>query len=164
MITVEENREKLRIRARIWRSNHRWIGTYNEIRRRCENIHSEHYKYYGGKGIKNLLTKDDLKILWFRDKAYLMKKPSISRRDHNKNYTVRNSFYEELSDNCRKVQLGKPRSEATKEKLRLFNTGRKLTEAHKLKIGESQKGRIFSIEHRQHLREAGKLAWKKRKL
>jgi hypothetical protein len=152
-----------RMRSRRWRANHRWMETYYSVSRRCEDVKFKHYKYYGGKGIKNLMSKDDFKILWFRDKAYLMDQPSISRRDHDKDYTIENSFYEELKDNCRKVQLGKPRSDMTKEKLRKFNTGRKLTVNHKLSISRGLKGRIFSDEHKEHLRESAKLAWKKRK-
>lgn len=40
-------------------------------------------------------------MLWFRDKAYKMVKPSIDRKDANKNYTIDNCRYIELKENYR---------------------------------------------------------------
>ena len=51
-----------------------WIKTYNNIIGRCNYKKSRYYK----KRIKCLITKNELKILWFRDKAYTMKRPSIT--------------------------------------------------------------------------------------
>ena len=73
-----------------------WKFYHNKIKTRCENPKSDKFKYYGGKGIKNQLTIEDVKFLWFRDKAYLMKKPSIDRIKSDKNYTL---------DNCRFLEM-----------------------------------------------------------
>ncbi len=47
------------------------------------------------------MTVEDFRILWFRDKAYLMKKPSIHRINNDKGYTKSNCKFIELSENSR---------------------------------------------------------------
>lgn len=76
-------------------SKYPWKGTWSSINSRCNYpIH-----HYWKKGIKNYLKKDDLKFLWFRDKAYNMKKPSIDRIDNDGHYTLENCRYIELREN-----------------------------------------------------------------
>lgn len=70
----------------------RWDKTYRTIYNRC-------YCKYRKSGIKCLITPSELKILWFRDKAYLMNQPSIDRIDTYGNYTFENCRYIELSEN-----------------------------------------------------------------
>jgi len=43
-----------------------------------------------------------LKELWFRDKAYNLKRPSIDRKNNNEDYTF---------ENCRFIELGKNTAE-----------------------------------------------------
>ena len=92
-----------------WRKHHRktypWIYVYQDIKRRCENKNRKDYTRYGGKGIKCLITKIELKILWFRDEAYTMEKPSIDRKNSKKNYTFDNCQFIELSENSRKDNI-----------------------------------------------------------
>lgn len=92
-----------------WRKNHRklypWIYLYQDIKRRCENKNRKDYSRYGGKNIKCLITKDEIEELWFRDKAYLMKKPSIDRKKSNKDYIFDNCQFIELSENSRKDNI-----------------------------------------------------------
>ncbi len=74
-----------------------WEKTYKYIHKRCtKKIKPKHYE-----NILNEITKEELKILWFRDKAYDMKKPSIDRIDSKNNYTLDNCRYLELSENSR---------------------------------------------------------------
>jgi hypothetical protein len=82
-----------------------WIYLYQDIKRRCENKNRKDYIRYGAKGIKCKITKDEIKFLWFRDKAYLMEKPSIDRKDNNGNYTLDNCQFIELSENSRKDNI-----------------------------------------------------------
>jgi hypothetical protein len=82
-----------------------WYIKWDTVRKRCS------YKsgLYAIKGIKNLLTCEDVKFLWFRDKAYLMKKPSIDRINTKGNYEIRNCRFIELSENCRQGGLSAKR-------------------------------------------------------
>lgn len=63
-----------------------WKKILDGIKQRCNNPRVERYKNYGGRGIKCLITAEELKTLWFRDKAYEMKRPSIDRIDNDGNY------------------------------------------------------------------------------
>ena len=69
----------------------------DHIRERCNNASRPMYRYYGARGIKCLLTVQDLKFLWDRDKAANMVKPSIHRLDPDANYTLDNCVYIEWS-------------------------------------------------------------------
>lgn len=72
-----------------------WKATLSSIRNRV--------KFQPGyRHVKCLITAEELKILWFRDKAYLMEKPSIDRKNNRGNYTFKNCQYLEMLDNCRK--------------------------------------------------------------
>jgi len=71
----------------------------NSIKTRCEYPKAINYKYYGGKGIKCLLSLDDIKFLWKRDNADTLKKPSIDRIDSNGNYELSNCRFVELRQN-----------------------------------------------------------------
>jgi len=74
------------------------IGIIN----RCENKNSKIYQYYGGRGIKCLITEEELKKLWFRDKAYDMERPSIDRINNDGDYMFDNCRFIELSENIGK--------------------------------------------------------------
>ena len=96
----------MRMKGKAWYKNHPWIITYTQSQQRCNNPKHKFYKYYGGRGIKMLMKPNDLKYLWFRDKVYLMKKPSIDRINNNGNYTLKNCQYIELSENVGKDRMG----------------------------------------------------------
>ena len=74
-----------------------WLKVYHSIISRCTGKDTKYYK----KGIKNFLLVEDIKKLWFRDKAYLLKRPSIDRKENNKHYTFDNCRFIELSENSR---------------------------------------------------------------
>ncbi len=122
----EANKEKVSKKSVEWHRQNPWHSKYYAIKYRCENPKNDHYKYYGAKGIKNLITKNQIKRLWFRDKASLMKKPSIDRKNSNGHYEY---------SNCRFIELSLNSS--------LAWTGRKHTEETKNKISEKAKGRIL---------------------
>ena len=94
---VRKNKEKINKRRKEYRKKVPWKTTYDRVKQRCNNTKATGYKDYGGRGIKCLITEHEIKKLWFRDKAYLLKKPSIDREDNDGNYTY---------DNCRFIELG----------------------------------------------------------
>jgi hypothetical protein len=74
-----------------------WKNIFKGILQRCEHPKNKAYKYYGGRGIKCLITESEIKFLWFRDKAFTMKKPSIDRKENDGNYCI---------ENCRFIEQG----------------------------------------------------------
>lgn len=74
-----------------------WIKYWYNARRRCRDKNLQYWYMYGGRGIKCLITKEEIKKLWFRDKAYLMKQPSIDRKDSDKHYTYDNCQFLEMN-------------------------------------------------------------------
>lgn len=101
-------------KAEIYRARQRkkyyaypWINTYRHIQQRCENPKSANYKRYGAKGIKKLISIQELKKLWFRDKGWTLKHQSIERKNPKGNYTFRNCEYIEMAENLRRRWHGK---------------------------------------------------------
>jgi hypothetical protein len=79
-----------------------WKYLLFQIKQRCENLKNTSYKYYGGRGIQCLITEDEIKFLWFRDRAFELEKPSIDRIDNDGNYCIENCQFLEIGDNVRK--------------------------------------------------------------
>lgn len=86
--------------------NKKWAKIFYDIKQRCTNPNDTGYKYYGGKGIKCKITKEEIKQLWFRDNADNLKEPSIDREDSKKDYVY---------DNCRFIELSLNRQRANKD-------------------------------------------------
>lgn len=99
------NKEKILKRNRVRLQKSPWIATLYNIRERCNCKTHKKYHRYGGRGIKCLITADELKELWFRDKAYLLAKPSIDRQDNDGNYEYSNCKYMEIGENSLKMNL-----------------------------------------------------------
>lgn len=76
-----------------------WYMSFYDAKRRCEIKTHTSYKNYGGKGIKFLMTLADFEYIWKRDKAHLMKKPSIDRINNDGNYELSNCRFIELKEN-----------------------------------------------------------------
>jgi hypothetical protein len=97
-----KNKDKIAIKDKEQRIKFPWKRVLRNIKKRCNNKNTQYYKYYGGKGIKCLITEEELKELWFRDKAYDMEKPSIDRKKSNKDYIFDNCQFIEQSLNSKK--------------------------------------------------------------
>lgn len=67
----------------------------SSIKQRCENPNAKRYHRYGGRGIKNLISREDINFLWDRDNASSLKNPSIDRIDNDGNYIL---------DNCQIIE------------------------------------------------------------
>lgn len=84
-----------------------WLKNYRSIKYRC----SKNWRggAYFKRGIKFNLTKEDMRILWIRDRAHEMKNPSIDRVDNEGNYEFYNCRFIELVDNSKrpKTRIGK---------------------------------------------------------
>lgn len=97
-----KNRERLR-GIKAWRQKHdlvyRLRSILRTIQQRCEDPRHASYKWYGGRGIQNFLTFDDVRFMWERDGAGKMAKPSIDREDRDDDYTFDNCCFRELKDN-----------------------------------------------------------------
>ena len=80
-----------------WRKEHPFHKTCQGMRYRCK-----HNKTYIRKGIKCLITPQEVEKLWNRDKGWLLKYPSIDRRDNSGDYIYDNCQFIELVENTLK--------------------------------------------------------------
>lgn len=80
-----------------WRDRNPSYNLLRYARERCTRVSHEHYKFYGGKGIKCLLTWPQMKKLWERDGGDKLYRPSIERKDPTGHYEF---------DNCEVIELG----------------------------------------------------------
>lgn len=90
------------LQDKIYRKKHPYKTILGQIKTRCENKHYPEFYLYGGRGIKCLITIDEIRQLMKRDGYWGMKRPSIDRKDNNDNYTFENCQFIELSENCSK--------------------------------------------------------------
>jgi len=79
-----------------------WYFSYSSAKSRCTNPNVKYYHRYGGRGIKFLMTREDVAYLWGRDKAELMDNPTIDRIDNDGNYELSNCCFIEKSLNSTK--------------------------------------------------------------
>lgn len=89
---LSSTKEKKREYMRTYFLKNPWMKHLDLSRSRCKNC-----KYYFG--IKNTLTKDEIKRLWFRDKAWDLEIPSLNRIEGKNGYSFDNCEFIELSIN-----------------------------------------------------------------
>lgn len=99
-----------------------WVRAYRSIRYRCL---TKSHKYCQ-MGIKPLITKEELKVLWFRDEAYNLIMPSIDRKNSSLHYTF---------DNCRFIELKENQSQGTISRWHKFHEAKKINPNIKSKTG-----------------------------
>ena len=101
-----------------------WVGRYRNAVNRCTNPLCDKFYLYGGKGIEVEMTMEDMEYLWFRDQAGNMEKASISRKDHDENYTIDNCEFIEQREHSSRDGKGRTtpsadRKKAAREKVRI---------------------------------------------
>lgn len=101
--SITRDRKKDNLYAKQRHSKYPCIKRFQAIKQRCNNPKCSDYKKYGAKDIKCMITLKELEQIWRRDKAYLMKRPSIDRKDSKGNYIYSNCRFIELSENSRRV-------------------------------------------------------------
>lgn len=79
-------------KKRLARERHPWIVNHDGAIARCRRR-----KEYINKNIKYEMTREEVKKLWFRDKAYQMFCPTIHRKNNNGNYVFNNCEFLEKS-------------------------------------------------------------------
>lgn len=110
--------EKRRADAAVYRRAHPLKHLLWSVNARCNNPSSTGYAYYGGKGIRCLLTIEDLEYLWERDGAALMACPSIDRVDSGGHYCRSNCRFLEKSENSRLMGVArKPGAKLTQRQV-----------------------------------------------
>lgn len=88
-------KEMLRLQRVRYKKSRPWMVGYLNAQKRCNCPKNISYRYYGARGIKFRLTRDECEELWFRDEAYLLKRPSIDRINSKGDY---------IKDNCRFIE------------------------------------------------------------
>ena len=102
-------RSKLRVKERsilYWKRHplrKRLFTVLAAIRQRCRNSRCKSYQYYGAKGIQCFLTLDELVLLWKRDNAFRLKRPSVDRINPCGNYELVNCQFLSHSENGKKA-------------------------------------------------------------
>lgn len=94
-----KNKKRKHKATMIWHKNHPWVVAYNSAKNRCLNPKLHNYHRYGGRGILFNLTRKEVKQLWLRDKAWLLKIPTLDRKDNDGNYELSNCRFIEMHEN-----------------------------------------------------------------
>lgn len=98
--STEEFKKKDRERRKAYHAKQPWRVFWESACARCLP-----HAQYGKRGIGCYLTLDQVKTIWFQDKAYLLSRPSIDRIDTKRDYTFGNVQFIELSDNLNKPKM-----------------------------------------------------------
>lgn len=95
----------------------RYLKARRNAKRRCNDPKNNRYQYYGAKGIKMLLTLEDILFIASRDQADGMKKPQLHRKKSWLNYTVGNCEFMEASLHSTLTHTGAKRSKEARAKM-----------------------------------------------
>jgi hypothetical protein len=78
-----------------------WVKFVCWAQNRCKSNDPKRAPYYKEKGITCSLTVDEAEILWVRDRAGKMTKPSLDRKDSTLGYHFENCRFREFGLNVR---------------------------------------------------------------
>lgn len=94
-----KNKKKLAEKTHIKNKKFPEKRILTAIKQRCNNPKNPSYHRYGGRGIKCLLTKEEIRQLMIRDCYWDMQKPSIDRINNDGNYKYNNCRFIEREEN-----------------------------------------------------------------
>lgn len=94
-----KNKEKRKEYNKMFEDKNPWYKNYRAAKKRCYPSAK-----YGRRGIRFLMTLEDFKLLWDRDKASLMKRPTINRIKSNENYILANCEFMEFALNVKQAK------------------------------------------------------------
>jgi len=107
---VEKHKEQVNEYRRKYFKTTPWARTRGSIKNRIKRGKKGESGFCSYANAKCLISTAELKELWFRDKGYEMKNPSIDRIDPSKDYTKDNCRYLEMKENrarAKRVYKGK---------------------------------------------------------
>lgn len=92
-------------RTKAFEAKNPWYRAWQSAKQRCENPKGAGFKWYGGRGIKFRLSKEDVSFLWDRDAAQYQSSPSLDRINSHDDYSLENCRFIEKSENCRRARV-----------------------------------------------------------
>lgn len=119
---VEYNRSRKDIIVQAMRDLRKrkpWINSFHNAKARCTNTSAHFYPRYGGRGIKFMLTHDEVECLWKRDNAASMRRPSLDRIDNDGHYEFSNCHFMSASDHARKSAADRWKQKHAKQVLQI---------------------------------------------
>lgn len=99
----EKNKRRLYLENRKYLVENPWYSSWTKLKDRCRNKNAHNYKWYGGKGIKVRISREEIAYLWGRDNASSLRRPTIDRIDSDKDYCISNCRFIEASENTRRA-------------------------------------------------------------
>lgn len=111
------------------------INTFVNMRRRCQDNRNDHFSRYGGRGIKLIWSShkefrsDMEQALLDAIEQYPGQRLSIDRINNDGHYCKENCRWIPLSENSRKDNLGKPKTDAHRQAMSKSRKGKPQTEA-----------------------------------
>ena len=94
---------------------HPAVFTFYRARSRCNSSKNDAYRWYGGKGIKFLLTKKEVLLAWDRDNAANMIHPTIDRKNSMGDYVFDNIRFIEHHHNLERMNEDRGKNRFLKE-------------------------------------------------
>ena len=147
-----------------------WARHLETAKARCNNKKRKGYNYYGGKGIRVLINLKKIKYLWFKYKAFDLKRPSLDRIDSNRHYTIKNCQFIEHCENCRKDNLGEKcyfakltEKEVIEIKLMHKKGVKQVDLARRFNVAYGTIRSIISGRNWKHVKIKGGVKWKRKK-
>jgi hypothetical protein len=95
----EDNKEILKQKRKDELILKPWRNSYFNAKQRCNNENHPDYYRYGERGIKFLLSQEEIKHIWERDKAHLLIQASIDRINNDGDYKLSNCQFIEMDEN-----------------------------------------------------------------